>query len=101
GIRSPLVTGVQTCALPICAVDVADNVGIRGHRTYPTGYTSIVRHAYSQRAEAGVDNGVWRPALHCGDSRDLPPPEHGLHKFVERSEERRVGKERSNRWTKQ
>src|SRR5437879_10519542 len=72
GIRDTSVTGVQTCALPICAA----GVDLRAER----------------RLEA-------RGGLHCGDQRLVEPLGCGEHaRQLMRSEERRVGKECRTRW---
>src|SRR5207244_4828476 len=88
GIRDDLVTGVQTCALPIYGVDLADPsaralgrlaVGVRSSRNRPR--TRRSRH------------GPIADAPGLGEARRGPPlmPSRG-----QRSEERRVGKERSS-----
>src|SRR2546430_11590586 len=79
GIRDLTVTGVQTCALPICAndlprqvpqcqVDAADGRNVRHVRMHQRGH--IVE-------------------VHLDRQRVLP----------DRSEERRVGKECRSRWS--
>src|SRR3712207_7162961 len=80
GIRDIGVTGVQTCALPICAED---------------------RVAGAQRnledlAKAEEELGGLRPEL-----ERLPALEAELERLEEdrRSEERRVGKECRSRWS--
>src|SRR5256886_10375314 len=83
GIRDLTVTGVQTCALPICA------------RAGPGG--ARVRHS----ARAPVPRG--RGVLHRYRSGDHGhplggPPRHRLGQ-ARRSEERRVGKECRSRWS--
>src|SRR3546814_5147845 len=71
--RCALVTGVQTCALPICRIDT-------GARLAPAEVERIIRLVASHvRAEAHAGN----PVI----SAELPPRDDG------RSEERRVGKE--------
>src|SRR5882757_5139473 len=65
GIRDIGVTGVQTCALPIC----------RGRRARPA-----LRSRRRDRRRAGARDGGRRPGL-------------------DRSEERRVGKECRSRWS--
>src|SRR5688572_32180787 len=86
GIRDLTVTGVQTCALPICAgpVAVADGRGA-GRGTTP-----------ARRAPA--------PAEVLRRRRDLShqPRMTGLLRALAllRSEERRVGKECRSRWSR-
>src|SRR5438105_9677682 len=77
GIRDPLVTGVQTCALPISSgAGVSRLRGLwRGGSDYPMEFPI---------ADAGVEN--------CAGS--------GHREYVGfRSEERRVGKECRCRWS--
>src|SRR5689334_24624814 len=69
GIRDGTVTGVQTCALPICPASAR----ARGDRG---------------AAAAGPAGG--RRAASCGP---------GAHELLGRSEERRVGKECRSRWS--
>src|SRR5258708_31201393 len=71
GIRDDLVTGVQTCALPI-SVD-----------------GEVARHAADQ-VGAALDVGA--RVLDTDDARHLGEAQH-------RSEERRVGKECRSRWS--
>src|SRR5690349_24179758 len=75
GIRDLYVTGVQTCALPICPAR-RDRDGLRPGRAAE----HVRRDAAARRLEGGR-----RP-----DARD--DPRRG------RSEERRVGKECRSRW---
>src|SRR5258708_20738750 len=79
GIRDDLVTGVQTCALPISSslmggADRGRSVGCPGRGG--TGDPRIGRH---DPADTGTNDGT-------GD-------------FRKRSEERRVGKECRSRWS--
>src|SRR3989440_6953760 len=86
GIRDLIVTGVQTCALPICVgaaglaavvVDDPDD----GHM--PTA---------GDPQHQGID--------HAGDGPDQPPGARPEAEGVPgRSEERRVGKEGRSRWS--
>src|SRR2546430_13366803 len=84
GIRDLTVTGVQTCALPIC---VLHRTGRRarlgsGHQLASKG----VRERKRERAAPIGSNGsAWR-----GHGEGLP---------CRRSEERRVGKECRSRWS--
>src|SRR5258708_29577146 len=82
GIRDDLVTGVQTCALPISAslLVVAPAV-----KLYPAGATT--------NSDAGVtDIRKTYKTLEAMQSE-------GLALLVHRSEERRVGKECRSRWS--
>src|SRR2546427_1208061 len=80
GIRDLTVTGVQTCALPICALPIP-----RGHGEVRSG---------DERERAGA-------RVHDGDP--LPRRALLLERIAaagrERSEERRVGKECRSRWS--
>src|SRR5207247_3336387 len=78
GIRDPLVTGVQTCALPIS-------------RAFVDSYTVLKLH---EEIEFGLlflgPPGVGKTHLSVAALRAL---------ILERSEERRVGKECRSRWS--
>src|SRR5207244_8655535 len=93
GIRDDLVTGVQTCALPISSADVAEVVPAR----------QALDDEEAGRPEGlNLPRGQWqhRP---CGIASNTPPPQgcEGLREkgptvqtvACLRSEERRVGKE--------
>src|SRR3989440_6866288 len=83
GIRDLIVTGVQTCALPICA---------RGAPTRSAASTmSTVTHATVMR-----DTPRWRRPSDGGAEATMSDR---LIEVVERSEERRVGKECRSRWS--
>src|SRR2546427_6830200 len=85
GIRDLTVTGVQTCALPICDPEHPGLVRI---------YRSDDPHSYENTWHC---DGLWRPnpamgaVLRCIEC----PPIGG----DTRSEERRVGKECRSRWS--
>src|SRR2546425_6705482 len=85
GIRDKLVTGVQTCALPICS---------------PHGRVAVARSTAAVAALLRLADGrktLAQLALDAGlEVREL---EQTLHGLVERSEERRVGKECRSRWS--
>src|SRR3546814_14349888 len=86
--RCALVTGVQTCALPIYLVD-------RAHRN--ESILELVRRFVLDLAAAPVD-AIHRTAadifLHVGRRRIRDRTfERPLHDLAGRSEERRVGKE--------
>src|SRR5437764_3634571 len=83
GIRDTSVTGVQTCALPICL---------------PAAAAALLRRRPVDVADAaGVPVGAGETV------EELPPRPAGggnaEHPEVARSEERRVGKECSSRWS--
>src|SRR5207247_6141520 len=80
GIRDPLVTGVQTCALPISARDVLEALA-----------ELLLR--LDQRRARQDEHGVL--LFHAG--RDLDVVLIGQARLDGRSEERRVGKE-GRRW---
>src|SRR5438105_10194898 len=84
GIRDPLVTGVQTCALPICANFIIPPVA---------GRTPIQRWNNKIRALRQYLRG-W--ALHT--TGILKKETTRLSSMI-RSEERRVGKECRSRWS--
>src|SRR5438105_10081618 len=79
GIRDPLVTGVQTCALPICA---------SSHRPH----APATRRPSSGSCPAGTS--IVKP------SSVRRPPKCRAATCSKRSEERRVGKECRSRWTR-
>src|SRR5690606_40283602 len=89
GIRDFHVTGVQTCALPICAP-----------RERGDGITARLACAGARRR---VRDRGRRSRVHGGrsDRRDTPVLAAGgmAHERYRRSEERRVGKECRSRWT--
>src|SRR5690625_7714625 len=72
GIRDGHVTGVQTCALPICAGVGVDNIDL----------------------EAATEAGVI--VVNAPDGNTNSAAEHTM-----RSEERRVGKESRNEWARE
>src|SRR5205823_7729209 len=96
GIRDKLVTGVQTCALPICRrtdragfVPERDSTGMRsGDRREKGGSTA--RHPASPVPPSGRQSARRPEARTQSAAPDMSSPK--------RSEERRVGKEYSWRW---
>src|SRR2546425_3798368 len=81
GIRDKLVTGVQTCALPICAGPVGSPLSLR---------------------ELGEKGGYPLDQHELADAEQPGERQHGLEERVRthvRSEERRVGKECRSRWS--
>src|SRR5256885_8700923 len=85
GIRDYKVTGVQTCALPICVPGVRE-----GHRAR----ADVTGAVDNRGAEIAVDpSGCPRiPGDRTGRFVERPA-------MVRRSEERRVGKECRSRWS--
>src|SRR5256885_4725516 len=82
GIRDYKVTGVQTCALPISRAYAAEG---------EVGFAQQVRQ---RRRNERLFPGV------AGDAvRNARPTRHLLRQQVQRSEERRVGKECRSRWS--
>src|SRR5687767_15232745 len=84
GIRDKLVTGVQTCALPIYRPVVGDHIRGRGRLSVADPGRRIVRRPA-------------RPSSADGP-QDLHRSEAGSRQ-AGRSEERRVGKECRARWS--
>src|SRR2546430_6052310 len=83
GIRVLTVTGVQTCALPICTADrLQGEQVVRSPRTVHRIYT----------ASFGAGGALERFELVSHNVSGGPGPQ-------ERSEERRVGKECRSRWS--
>src|SRR5205823_11795259 len=74
GIRDKLVTGVQTCALPILRIAVVEELRSR-RRPHAATAQLFARARLARRSAIGVAGGE------------------------ERSEERRVGKEWRSRWS--
>src|SRR2546430_12736751 len=84
GIRDLTVTGVQTCALPICVRQLLDP---RRHERMAAEVEEVVEHPEI------------RPANHAAEyshDRFFSGRSRGNH---DRSEERRVGKECRSRWS--
>src|SRR2546425_9268505 len=82
GIRDKLVTGVQTCALPISRVHPAVLVALERH--HHLGGRERARRAHGGRL-TDVEGAVLRSLR--------------LDVVQDRSEERRVGKECRSRWS--
>src|SRR5258708_20826589 len=83
GIRDDLVTGVQTCALPIYR-DLADRLQI--------GLGSVTR-AYALLERRGLTRSV------RGRGTFVASQQAQAGEDIDRSEERRVGKECRSRWS--
>src|SRR5260370_17422215 len=82
GIRDSSVTGVQTCALPISP-----------RRCLRSAMKSSVRDQMDSSQTASTFAEIAH-LLESGESRDAR-----VHRLLERSEERRVGKECRSRWS--
>src|SRR3989440_5831095 len=82
GIRDLIVTGVQTCALPISPQPLIDSTR-RGYGYDPAAARTLLAEAGSS---GGIDVRLWRTGTNVELSRV-------------RSEERRVGKECRSRWS--
>src|SRR5207247_5781974 len=94
GIRDPLVTGVQTCALPISTALYLEK-----------RYAEAVRMFETESREAGAPALTFFVLASCYDHLHLVPEALAAYeKFLDlsngknptRSEERRVGKERKS-----
>src|SRR5207244_7055769 len=100
GIRDDLVTGVQTCALPILATTLAVTV-LLGIRPVPVGHQSPVD--LSQIRKVGEEVTQGHDSMAVGEDGRLVGLIHRLgrrNKVNHRSEERRVGKKGGWRWTR-
>ena len=82
GIRDDLVTGVQTCALPICCRNENWAKKKRGAAATRNGQ-------YEKQGAAATRNGQYKKRGRCRNE----------NWSVKRSEERRVGKECRSRWS--
>src|SRR5207244_7093588 len=91
GIRDDLVTGVQTCALPISSLSIspASTTRVRSRTTPGSSTTTGGRR---QGTSATGSTCVRRSSQPGGQSRTSRSP------TSRRSEERRVGKEERSRW---
>src|SRR5206468_8840567 len=90
GIRDLIVTGVQTCALPICRAVcrfvVEDYAGVVADCDAAVGLLAGAAQSYELRGSAKKRLGDFEGALADFDEA------------IRRSEERRVGKECRSRW---
>src|SRR2546430_16954645 len=101
GIRDLTVTGVQTCALPICVLDGGAErwraLRRAGGVSLPQAESGVRAHANRQSDQPGyrdrAPGGAVGPGWLAGDSRQLAGDSDW------RSEERRVGKECRSRWS--
>src|SRR5207247_3058805 len=87
GIRAPLVTGVQTCALPI-----SRPAQYRAPRTRLASSLHIIWPVRGQNRPVSCT--LWSAIVTgCKRLAGFGDPQHDLHLWLFRSEERRVGKE--------
>src|SRR5205823_9824345 len=94
GIRDKLVTGVQTCALPICIINVANIFGIGSIRIEKRlGLVVTLKdwHELEEVDRIGLDQESY-------EILGLQVPHVTIPVKPGRSEERRVGKEVSSQW---
>src|SRR5687767_15603505 len=93
GIRDKLVTGVQTCALPISRVHRECS---RGHYDQPNGKRMQIFHSIRN---SDIRSKRWRDheESNANANSSLAKPRSG--DCWCRSEERRVGKECRSRWS--
>src|SRR5206468_8079184 len=88
GIRDLIVTGVQTCALPILEIDRQQLGGEHTEGRTVGGHGGEQASSGDPRGDAGRDRRPTRGEV-----------DHGVRDRGDRSEERRVGKEgRERRW---
>src|SRR5688572_32023503 len=86
GIRDLTVTGVQTCALPICMLESVDAMSVRHQQLGELSGGELQRVVLARAL-------LRRPNLLV-----LDEPVQGVD-YSGRSEERRVGKECRSRWS--
>src|SRR2546429_6302394 len=84
GIRDVAVTGVQTCALPICPSRIPDFRRALGDMSPGLSLSTGVRSTWVERSAGERPNRI---------------PESIETVAAKRSEERRVGKECRSRWS--
>src|SRR5207244_8861068 len=83
-IRDDLVTGVQTCALPISTWKPASTAAAPRNRPGQGSFGGAGRFLHSRRCKTSADEG-----------HERPNPRRSSRRPAARSEERRVGKEGS------
>src|SRR5207247_5137670 len=96
----PLVTGVQTCALPIYDGEHWSRLGpTMGFHSDAMVRTLVNRPEQPHVIWAGTDRGILRSddAGRTFRRLDGPPSEHQVWRITFRSEERRVGQGASSR----
>src|SRR5205823_11028764 len=95
GIRDKLVTGVQTCALPIFSVELLDALRPWLEDTTAIKIACDVKSAILELARLGIQaRGFDHDVMLYAFLLDADPGGCPL----DRSEERRVGKEGRSRW---
>src|SRR5207247_3755068 len=98
GIRDPLVTGVQTCALPI-SLALGIDPGLRPLDALKAWMEK--RKTLKSHAPAAVSTAAFLENTQTGEDVDVgcfPAPIWHARDGGPRSEERRVGKECGDRW---
>src|SRR5205823_8217000 len=88
GIRDKLVTGVQTCALPILAAGLSESVTLRKIVPLSGSETPAAAWALPKAVGKSAAIPITSPVLRISGPRIASA----------RSEERRVGKECRSRW---
>src|SRR5256885_12544949 len=83
GIRDYKVTGVQTCALPICGWVIAQKIG---------ECSANINRDHQHKKN-------WKSDESCISNPEIPKSQIALPNRAIRSEERRVGKECRSRWS--
>src|SRR5207247_8131436 len=92
GIRDPLVTGVQTCALPISRIAFAVVPCALGRLLVAATAGGICRISLGDDADA-LERGLAAEFPAATIARDDDTLRHWVAEITARSEERRVGKE--------
>src|SRR5205823_11201570 len=93
GIRDKLVTGVQTCALPICPRCLSQGDAFFAVFSSPRACVAAVlqmQQDFEAHGWPGGERVRVRMGIHCGEAARTAT---GLVGLEVRSEERRVGKE--------
>src|SRR5205085_5168841 len=94
GIRDLTVTGVQTCALPIFPDGFVQEWATQGPGVFEEGFLAGWRILLAHTAECDEPAIAFR-----GQDHSTTQVDRGGHLDVERSEERRVGKEWRSGWS--
>src|SRR5205823_11207387 len=98
GIRDKLVTGVQTCALPIWSVIIGGPYDAKGVGDTPSRRKIFVCRPSGSGDEELCAAKILSVLAHRAYRR--PVKDQDLHSLLDRSEERRVGKECCTRWSR-
>src|SRR5205823_11716417 len=92
GIRDKLVTGVQTCALPISEIDVREaGPSLVAGPEQRLGVSALAVAKAEGRRDRACDDALQVALVHL--ARGMPAGADPVREHVGRSEERRVGKE--------